>query len=335
MYTYCTHLYTSNNELFIIYLHVCFVGHHAIILEPLDSYTPVIEKLITLHEFSVIHLEVLLLPKCKAVPKLKTGIAINKCSTACIKNLSEIMMETGWKLVDALIEHGTVPDIKCIEVATEKYGEDRTLYLTQCIEEKSKHNNICYNSLLSKAIRKKWNDRFVHHCLAKFAAEDVWTVLKKWSHDSRKHNLLKLITSQDGAMDIQNDKGQLPLDFLLEQGMFNVALVLLEFKIDCSGIDIIKTIKSVKKYKANRHPIFKILSGIIENKKQSPDLLIQELTSALKYAFTNNRYDVAAVLIDHGADIRSCVENFTTVVHVATKIALHVNGMYVHTYACI
>ena len=157
--TYCKYFVLAVH--IVMYLHV----QVSITLEPLDSYTPVIERLITLHEFRVIHLEVLLLPKCKAVPKLKTGIAINKCSTACIKNLSEIMMQTGWKLVEALIEHGTVPDIKCIEVATEKYGEDRTLYLTQCIEEKTKHNNICYNSLLSKAIRKKWNDRFVHHWL--------------------------------------------------------------------------------------------------------------------------------------------------------------------------
>ena len=310
-------------------MHVCFVGYHTIILEPCDSYTPVIEILITLREFRVIHLEVLLLPK--ALPKLKTGMAINKCSTACIKNLSEIMMQTGWKLVKALIKHGTVPDIKCIEVAIEKYDEDRTLYLTQCIEEKTKHNDICYNNLLSKAIIcKKWNDRFVHHCLkqgAKFAAEDVWTVLK-WPNDSRKYNLLKLIVSQDGAMDIQNDKGQLPLDFLLEQEMFKVALILLEFKIDTSGIDIIKTIKLVKMYDANRHPIFKILNGIIENKKQPPDLLKQELINALKYAVTKKRFDVAAMLIDHGVDISSCIEKSTTVVHVATKIALHVNGMY-------
>ena len=306
------------------------LGYHTIILEPLDCYTPIIEKSITLPVFTVTHLEVLLLPKCKALPKLVTGMAMNKCSTACIKNLSQVMMQTGWKLVEALIQHGTVPDIRCIEVATEKYGEDRTLYLTQCIEEKTKHNNICYDSLLSKAICKKWNDRFVHHCLkqgAKFAAKDVWTVLK-WTHDSRKYNLLKLIVSQDGAMDVQNDKGQLPLDFLLEQGMFKGALTLLEFKIDCSGIDIVKTMKFLKKYDANRHPIIEILGGIIANKKQPPDLLKQELTSALKYAFTNGRYDMAGMLINHEADISSCVEKSTTV-HVATKIALHVDGMYI------
>ena len=207
------------------------------------------------------------------------------------------------------------------------YGEDRILYLIQCIEEKTKHNNICYNNLLSKAICKKWNDRFVHHCLkrgAKFTPKDVWTVLK-WPHDSRKQNLLKSIVSQDGAMDIQNDKGELLLDFLLEQGWFKDALTLLEFKIDTSGIDIVKTMESVKKYDA---PIIEILNGIIANKKQPSDLLKQELTSALKYAFINNKYDVAAMLIDHGADISSCVEKSTTAVHVATKIALHVNGMY-------
>ena len=264
--------------------------------------------------------------------KLKTGMAIKKCSTACIKNLSEIMIQTReWKLVEALIEHGTIPDVECIKVATEKYGENRTLYLTQHIEEKTKHSNICYDSLLSKAICKKWNDTFVHHCLrqgAKFAAKDIWTVLK-WTHDSRKYNLLRQIVSQDGAMDVRNDKGQLPLDFLLEQGMFKGALTLLEFKIDTSGMDIIKTMKSVKKYDATRHPIIEIFGGIIENKKQPPDLLKQELTSALKYAFTNNRYDVAAMLINYGADISSCVEKSTTV-HVATKIVLHVDGTYVY-----
>ena len=95
----------------------------------------------------------------------------------------------------ALIEHGTVPDIRCIEIAIEKYGEKRTLFLTQHIEKTEQ--NICYDRLLSKAICKKWNDKFVHHCLkrgAKFAAEDIWTVLK-WTRDSRKFNLLKLMVS--------------------------------------------------------------------------------------------------------------------------------------------
>ena len=132
---------------------------------------------------------------------------------------------------------------------------------------------------------------------------------------------------------MKNDKGQLPLDFLLQQGMFKSALTLLELKIDTSGIDIIGTMKSVKKYDADRHPIIKILGGIIENKKQPPDLLKQELTSALKYAFTNNKYDVAAMLINHGADISSCVDKSTTIVHVATKIVLHVDGTYVCIYA--
>lgn len=323
-----------------------YIGYPTVLLKPLDCYTSIIEKLITFPEFTALHLEVLLLHQCKALPGLKTGMAVNKCSTACIKELSKLMMQTKeWKLVKTLIEHGTVPDIKCIEIAIEQYGEERTLYLTHQVE-KANHN-ICYDSLLSLAVCKKWNDKFVHHCLkqgAKFNPRDVWSVLK-WTNDCRKQNLLKLMVSQDGAMDVQNDKEQLPLDFLLEQGMFNGALTLLELKIDTGKIDIIKTIKTLKKYNKSGHLIIKILNGIIENKKNAPNLT-QDLTLALKYALANSMYDVAAILINHGADIKACVDKSTTVVHIATKIVLHVDGMYVcmcnylctficiHSYIC-
>lgn len=296
------------------------------LIRPRSCYTSVIENLITFPKFKVMYLEVLLLCQCKAAPNINAGMAINKCSTVCIKELSKLMIQIKeWELVEALIEHGTVPDIKCIEIAMEQYNEDRTLYVIQHIE-KAEHN-ICYVSLLSLAIRKEWNDKFVSHCLkqgAKFAAKDIWTVLQ-WKNSPAKDNLLKLMVSQDGAMDIQNNKGQLPLDFLLEQGRSNSALTLLEFNLDTSKINIIETIKKLKKYSPDKHPI-KILSKIIENKKTDPDLLKQELTDALKYAFENNKYNVAAVLIEHGADINTCVDESTTVVHVATKIALHADG---------
>ena len=299
-----------------------------------SCYTSVIEKLITFPEFRVVQLEVLLLCKCKALPNLKTGMAINKCSTACIKELSKLMEQNmEWKLVETLIEHGTVPDIKCIDIAVEKHDEHKTFFLIQQIE-KTTQNKVCYDNLLSIAVHKKWSDRFVDYCLkkgSKFAAKDIWTVLR-WADDSTKRNLLKLMMSQDGAMDIQNSKGQLPLDFLLEQGMFNGALTLLKLNLDTSGIEIIKTIKTLKKYDVNKYPIITILDKVIENKINAPGHK-QELNSALIYTFTNNQYDIAFVLIDRGADINTCVDKSTTVVHVATKIVLHLDG--IHSYSIV
>ena len=260
------------------------------------------------------------------MPNLKTGMAINKCSTACIKEFSKFMIQTKeWELVEALIEHGTVLDIGCIKTAMEWYTEDNALYLMQQVEKIGNHQ-ICYNSFLSSAICKQWNDKFVSHCLkqgAQFTAKQLWSVLQ-WKNSPAKDKLLKLMVSQDGLINVRN-KGQLPLEFLLEQGRYKGALTLLEFNIDTSGIDIIKTIIVLKKYTADKHPI-EILCKIIENKKNNPDVLKQELTAALKYAYENDRYEEAAVLIDQGADIYSCVEESTTVVHIATKIVLHVNG---------
>ena len=231
-----------------------------------------------------------------------------------------------WKLVEALIKHGTIPDVECIEIAMERYTEDRTFYLMQQVEKQG-NQNICYDSHLSLAICKKWNDKFVSHCLkqgAQFTAKNVWTVLQ-WKNSHAKDNLLKLMVSQDGVMDVRNYKEQLPLEFLLEQGRYKGALTLLEFNIDTSGIDIVKIIKILKTYTADKNPT-EILCKIIKNKKNDPDVLKQELTAALKYAYENNRYDVAAMLTNHGANISSCVEESTTVVHVATKIVLHVDG---------
>ena len=282
--------------------------------------------MITLPKFKVIYLEVLLLETCKAKPNLKAGMAIGKCSTACIKELSKFILQTKeWKLVQALIDHGTVPDVRCIKVAMEHCSEDNALYLIKQVE-KAKHS-ICYVTLLSLAIGKKWNNNFVNHCLkhdAKFAAKDIWNVLQ-WGNSPEKDNLLKLMASQDGAMNVRNKKGQSPLEFLLEQGRSNTALTLLEFSLDTSEIDVIKTIGTLKKYKAENNPT-KILCRIIENKKTHPDLLKEELTEALIYAVKNSRYEVAAVLIDYGADIKSCVDESTTIVHVATNIVLQTDG---------
>ena len=283
--------------------------------------------MITLPKFKLIYLEVLLLETCKAKPKLKTGMAIGKCSTACVKELSKFITQTKeWKLVQALIEHGTVPDVRCIEIAmTHCSSEDDALYLIKQVE-KAQHS-ICYNTLLSSAVDKRWNNNFVSHCLqygAKLAAKQIWTVLL-WKNSPEKDNLLKLMVSQDIAMDVRNKKGQLPLESLLQEGRSNTALTLLEFNLDTSMIDIIKTIQTLKKYSADKHPI-KILCRIIENKKINPDLLKEELTEALMYAFKNSRYEVAAVLIDYGADIKSCVDESTTIVHVATDIVLRTSG---------
>ena len=298
------------------------------LIQPLDCYTSVIQKLTSSPEFKTIYLEVLLLRKCKTMPNLKTGMAINKCSTACIKELSKLMVQSKeWELVEALIKHGTIPDVGCIETAMEQYTEDNALYLMQQVEKIDNHN-ICYNSFLSSAINKQWIDKFVGHCLkqgAQFTTEHVWTVLQQWKNCPEKDKLLKLMVSQGELMNMKNDKlQQLPLEFLLEQGRYKVALTLLEFNIDTSKIDIIKTINILKKCTADKHPI-EMLCKVIENKKNDPVLKV-ELTAALKYAYENDRYVEAAVLIDHGADISSCVEKSTTVVHVAAKIVLHVDG---------
>ena len=313
--------------MYYVVLISCYAGCPTVFLKSLSCYTSFIEKLITFPEFKVLHLEVLLLNRCKTLPDIKTGMAKNKCSTACIKELSKPMMCMKWKLVETLIEHGTVPDINCIYIAATQYGEDRAFFLIQCIE-KVKDNKICYDNFLSMAIHKKWSDRFIRHCLergAKFAAKDIWTVLQ-WPDDATKHNLLILMASQNGAMDVQNDEGQFPLDVLLQQEMFNNALTLLEFNLDTSRIDIIKKIEALKKYDDKKYPIIEILDRIIKNRKNAPGHK-QELDSALQYAFTNNQYDVVLVLINHGADINACVDKSTTVVHVATKIVLHLDGM--------
>ena len=273
------------------------------LIQPLNCYTSVIQKLTSSPEFKTIYLEVLLLHKCKTIPNMKTGMAINKCSTACIKDLSKLMMQTTeWELIETLIKHGTIPDVRCIKTAMEQYTEDSALYLMQQVEKIGNHN-ICYNSFLSSAICKQWNDKFVSHCLkqgAQFTAKHVWTVLEG-KNCPEKDKLLKLMVSQSELMNTRNDKGQLLLEFLLEQGMFKGALTLLGFKIDTSGIDIIKIIKILRKFTADKHPI-EILSNIIKNKKNFPDV---ELTAALKYAYENESYAEAAVLIDHGADINS------------------------------
>ncbi|XP_065902411.1 uncharacterized protein [Dysidea avara] len=184
------------------------VGHNPVVPEVLETYTPMLEKLICQPQFNFIHLEVLLLKQCSIpIPNIKCGIAIQKCSTFCIKELSALMkLGLQWNLVVALINHGTVPDEAAIEVSIHIYNKSvSTLFIAEKVL-----GVVQYDHLLSLAISKEWHGQFVNYCISqggKFSPNDIWSVLK-WKDDSKIKSLFKKLLKNGGSVNVKNSKGQ-------------------------------------------------------------------------------------------------------------------------------
>ena len=294
--------------------------------EVLETYTPMLEKLICQPQFNFIHLEVLLLKQCSIpIPNIKCGIAIQKCSTFCIKELSALMkLGLQWNLVVALINHGTVPDEAAIEVSIHIYNKSvSTLFIAEKVL-----GVVQYDHLLSLAISKEWHGQFVNYCISqggKFSPNDIWSVLK-WKDDSKIKSLFKKLLKNGGSVNVKNSKGQCPLNFLLENNMFTRVLILLKYNADTSAVDITNLITKLIKLKAGVTDYsIKALKGIIECKGTIADIK-DELNASLTVAFKSEHYELAALLIEYGADITHITDKSTTPVHVATTITLHIKG---------
>ena len=301
---------------------IVFIAHNPVVLEELETYTPMLKELMSQKQFNVIYLEILLLKKC-CEPTLECGMAIQKCSTSCIKDLSALMkLKIQWNLVEALINHGTVPDEASIEVSMHMYKKpESTLFIAKRVD-----GVVQYSQLLSLAVSMEWHGVFVRHCISrggKFSPDDIWSVLK-WKDDSKAKSMLKVLLKNGGVANTKNDKGQYPLNFLLEKNMFAKALILLKHNVDASTVDVRDLIRKVIKLKATDSSI-KALKCVIECKERNRDIK-DELNASLAIAYKDEQYELTALLIEYGADISQIADKFTTPVHVATTIALHVKG---------
>ena len=296
--------------------------------ELLETYTPMIQQLICQPEFNIVHLGVLLLENCVTpIPGMKWGIAVNRCSTSCIKDLS-VLMKQGmrWELVEALIKHGTVPDAAAIEVSMYQYNKPKAaLFIAKKVKD-----SVQYDHLLSLAISKEWYGSFIKYCISKggkFSYNDLWSVLR-WKNDSKVESMLEKILKNGGSADVKDDKGQLPLTVLLKKNMFTKVLILLEYGADTSTVDISDLIKKLIKLKTGTNNCStKVLNSILKNKSKLMNIK-DELNQSLTIAFKNKQYELAALLIEYGADITHITDHdkSTTPVHVATIIALYVKG---------
>jgi len=283
-----------------------------------------IKQLIYQPEFNILHLGVLFLKKCE-IP-IPGGIAVDKCSTLCIKTLSAYMKQgMSLDLVKALIKHGTVPDVAAIEASMQYNKPKQTLSIAEKIKE-----TVPYDHLLSLAISMEWHGQFVDYCISqggKFSHNDIWSLLK-WKNDSKIESMLEKVLKNGGSGDVKDKKGDLPLNFLLKNNMFTKVLVLLKHGADTSTVDISDLIEKIMKLKIGTTDCStKVLAGIIESKSKRMDIK-DELNRSITIVFKNKQYELAALLIEYGANITSITDHdkSTTPVHVATTIALHVKG---------
>ena len=299
-----------------------YTGYTPVVLELLDTYTPMIQQLICQPEFNILHLGVLLLEKY-GIPILG-GFAVDKCSTFCIKNISAYMKQgMSWDLVEALIKHGTVPDVAAIEISMQYNRPKATLFIAENVKE-----TVPYDHLLSLTISMEWHGQFVKYCInqgGKFSPNDIWSVLR-WENDSKAESMLEKILKNGGSADVKDIKGHLPLNFLLDNNMFTKVLILLNHGADTSTVDISGLIKKLIKLETTDCSTM-VLNGIIKSKSKKMDIK-DELNRSLTIVFKNKCYDLAALLIECGADITYIADHdkSTTPVHVATIIALYVKG---------
>ena len=220
-----------------------YTGYIPVVLESLDTYTPMIQQLICQPEFNILHLGVLLLEKC-GIP-IPGGFAVDKCCTFCIKSISAYMKQgMSWDLVQALIKHGTVPDVAAIEISMQYNKPKATLFIAENIKE-----TVPYDHFLSLAISMEWHGQFVNYCISqggRFSPNDIWSVLR-WENDSKAESMLEKILKNGGSADVKDIKGCLPLNFLLDNNMFTKVLILLKHGADTSTVDISGLIKKLIK----------------------------------------------------------------------------------------
>ena len=295
------------------------------------EFTPVVEKLLNIDVAELSHWEFLFIKPSKKKLLPQSGMAKGKCKTVCIQ-LTDFMdkFQPNLSLIKALIEHGTKPCLGCIIIGIDQRKPDVAVFLCNELKRTEQKHNIDYRELLKMALHKRCLGTFVHHCVkhgARFAGDDIWIVLN-WKTTDISEDILKLLLMYGGSTDVKNDEGQLPLNFLLDRGIFSASVTLLQFAVDASSVDVSSMIR-----KHGKNEIFTVeLLSLILDKGGSVVGINAKLPSPMVCALEKNRYDLAALLVDHGAELTKIgiEKSATTSVHAATKISLH-TGTYIIT----
>ena len=265
----------------------------------------------------------------------KCGMAKGKCKTVCIR-LTDFMdkYQPNLSLIKVLIEHGTKPCLGCVIVSIDQRKPDVAVYVCNELKRLEPKLSIDYRELLKLALHKRCLGVFMHHCVkhgARFAGDDIWIVLN-WKATEITEEILKLLLTYGGSADVKNDGNQLPLNFLLDRGIFSASVTLLQFPVDAGTVDVSSVIK-----KHGKNEIFTVeLLSLILDKGGNVKGINTKLPSPIVCTLEKNRYDLAALLVDHGAELTKIgvEKSATTSVHAATKISLH-TGMYVIVIVCI
>ena len=257
-------------------------------------------------------------------------MAKGKCKTVCIR-LTDFMdkYQPNLNLIKVLIEHGTRPCRGCIIVAIDQRKPDVAVFFCNELRRTEPKHSIDYRELLKLALHKRCLGTFVHHCVkhgARFAGDDIWIVLN-WKATEITEEILKLLLTYGGSTDVKNGDNQLPLNFLLDRGIFSASVTLLQFAVDASPVDVSLMIK-----KHGKNDIFTVeLLSLILDKGGNVLGISTKMPSPIVCALEKNRFDLAALLVDHGAELTKIgvEKTATTSVHAATKISLH-TGMYIY-----
>lgn len=262
-------------------------------------------------------------------------MAKGKCKTVNIR-LTEFMdkFQPNLNLIKALIEHGTRPCLGCVIVAIDQRKADVAVFLCGELRRTEPKLGIDYRELLKMALHKRCLGTFVHYCVkqgARFAGDDIWIILS-WKPTEMTDEILKLLLTYGGSTDVKNNDNQLPLNFLLDHGIFSASVTLLQFPVDASTIDVSMLIR-----KHGKNDIFTVeLLSMILDKGGSVIGVTSKLPSPMICALEKNRYDLAALLVDYGAELTKIgvEKSATTSVHAATKISLHTGTCIQYMYIC-
>jgi len=255
-------------------------------------------------------------------------MARGKCKTVCIR-LTDFMnkFHPNLCLIKVLIEHGTRPCLGCIIVAIDQRKPDAAVFFCHELKRIEPKFSVDYRELLKMALRKRCLGTFVHHCIkqgTRFAGDDIWIVLS-WKSTEITEEILKLLLMYGGSADVKNDNDQLPLNFLLDHGIFTASVTLLQFPVDASTVDVSTMIR-----KHAKNDMFTVeLLSLILDKGGNVMGINDKLPSPMVCALEKSRYDLAALMVDHGAELTKIgvEKSATTSVHAATKISLH-TGTY-------
>lgn len=292
------------------------------------DFTPVLKRISRENDFKVRYLEFLLLKpdmsrKCAKRLLPGSGMASGRCETSWLQ-LTDVLKKftLSRELLMALAQHGTSVTEETVELTISLSSDPLVPQMLCTVMENLKPpKKVDNHRLLFYALQHKRNTlvEFFLGRNPKLQGDDVWKLIY-WKSPDFTHNFLKTIFREKANLSAVNSLGQVPIEYFLVQGIWDVCDFLLDtYAPDTSMVDLTRWIVRHKNVITEEMLVKVIKCGA------NVDGINKSIPEPMVSAITHQRSDLGAVLLNHGADlsaVRLSASSGTTLMHLAVTLAL-------------